>query len=124
MSTLAPRTGTAPSQPDPSMRPATPGPPPPVDGAHPSPGPSFVAAALGVRRALGEQVVVTQSRCVDALLDLFNLTAEPSVRSVLSDFLAEISGTSAVTGTRLRHALDLALAANHVEGAYAGLLLG
>jgi hypothetical protein len=102
MSTLAPRTSSTTDE---------------------SGGESFTRAALEARGLLGGQVVITQSRCVDQVLDLFNLTDEPAVRAILSEFLSEIRCTSAVSGERFRRAIDLAVAASHVEVAYSGLLM-
>lgn len=84
---------------------------------------AFVIEADHVRLLVGEQLVLSQSRCVDYLLDLYNLTDEPAVRAVLSGFLAEIGGVSAVEGRRMHEALDLAVAAIDVESAYVGMVL-
>lgn len=84
----------------------------------------FAVEAMRARSLFAEQLVVTQSRCVDQLLDLMNLASEPAVTSLLCDFLAEIRKLSAVSGQRIGQMLDLALAAVHVESAYSAMVLG
>lgn len=84
----------------------------------------FAVEALRARGLFADQLVVTQSRCVDELLDLMNLASEPAVRSLLCDFLAEIRKLSAVSGQRIAQMFDLALAAVHVESAYSAMVLG
>lgn len=85
---------------------------------------AFVVEAMRARDAFAGQLVLTQSRCVDQLLDLLNLANEPAVRSLLSDFLGEIRNLSAVRGLRFEQMLDLSIAASHVETAYATLVIG
>jgi hypothetical protein len=84
---------------------------------------AFVLAALAARRLLADQALLTQSRCVDTLLDLFNLTTEPAVRAVLTGCLGDIRHTWAVSGEAMHRCLDLVLAATDVELAYADLVL-
>jgi hypothetical protein len=79
---------------------------------------------MRARDAFAGQLVLSQSRCVDQLLDLLNLAAEPAVRSLLSEFLDQMRNVSAVTGLRFGQMLDLSIAANHVESAYAAMVLG
>ena len=57
-----------------------------------------VLAALidGVVADLDGQAVVSQSRCVDNLLDLWNATTSHSAREVLAETLTEIRHLSAV----------------------------
>lgn len=84
----------------------------------------FTVEAMRARSLFAEQLVVTQSRCVDQLLDLLNMASEPAVKCLLCDFLAEIRKLSAVSGQRVGQMLDLALAATHVESAYSAMVLG
>jgi hypothetical protein len=84
----------------------------------------FTVEATRARSLFAEQLVVTQSRCVDQLLDLLNMASEPAVKCLLCDFLAEIRKLSAVSGQRVGQMLDLALAATHVESAYSAMVLG
>ncbi len=92
-----------------------------VDGAQTDP--SFVDQVEVVRRDVTGQVLLSQARCVDQLLDLLVLTAEPAVRAELRRFLAEISRLSAVRADRLVEVLDVCLAALDVESAFAHLVL-
>ena len=85
--------------------------------------PSFVSQLAAVRRDAVDQVLLSQARCVDQLLDLYTMSAEPAVRAQLSSLLAEISRLSAVRAERVVETLDLCLAALDVESAFAHLLL-
>ena len=76
-----------------------------------------------VRREVTGQLLLSQARCVDQLLDLLGLSTEPAVRAELAGFLAEISRLSAVRADRLVEVLDLCLAALDVESAFAHLVL-
>jgi hypothetical protein len=84
---------------------------------------AFLAEAGRVRDLVGSQLVLSQGRCVDHLLDLLNLTTEPSVRAELADFLAQIRLLSAVEGALMRGVLDVVVAALEVESAYARFVL-
>lgn len=84
---------------------------------------AFAAEAGRIRQLVGDQVILTQGRCVDHLLDLLNLTSEPSVQAELTAFLSGIRRQSAVEGERLRHLLDVVTAAVEVESAYARFVL-
>jgi hypothetical protein len=83
----------------------------------------FLVEAERVRRLGAEQVVLTQSRCVDHLLDLLNLTSETAVRAVLEAGLRDIRRLSAVEGAALVRTVGLAVAASHVESSYEDLVL-
>jgi len=67
--------------------------------------------------------VLTQSRCVDHLLDLLNLATEPVVRAVLEGGLAAIRNLSSVEGAALQRTIALAVAAAHVESSYDDLVI-
>jgi len=83
----------------------------------------FLAEAERVRSRAASQVVLSQSRCVDDVLDLLGLTSEPAVRTVLEEFLSEIRRRSAVEGAALVAAVTLAAAASHIESSYEDLVL-
>jgi hypothetical protein len=76
-----------------------------------------------VRVQVAGQLLLSQARCVDQLLDLLTLSTEPAVRTELGGLLAEISRLSAVRADRLVEVLDLCLAALDVESAFAHLVL-
>lgn len=84
---------------------------------------AFVAEAGRIRDLVGDQVVLSQGRCVDHLLDLMNLTSEPSVRAELAACLDQIRRLSAVEGALVRQLLDIVVAATEVESAYARFVL-
>ena len=83
----------------------------------------FLTEAERARSVAAGQLVLTQSRCVDHLLDLLNLTTEPAVRAVLEGGLAAIRNLSSVEGGALLHTIALAVAAVHVESSYDDLVL-
>jgi hypothetical protein len=83
----------------------------------------FLAEAERVHRLAAEQLVLTQSRCVDHLLDLRNLATEPVVRAVLEGGLAAIRKLSSVESTALQRTIGLAVAAAFVESSYEELVL-
>jgi hypothetical protein len=84
---------------------------------------AFAAEAGRIRQVVADQVILTQGRCVDHLLDLLNLTTEPSVQAELTGFLSDIRKQSAVEGARMRQVLDVVVAAVEVESAYARFVL-
>ena len=61
------------------------------------------------------QPLISQSRCVDWLLDLFNLTEEAGLRDVVSECLAEIRHLNAVRGQDMQAALMLISTAAAIE---------
>lgn len=91
--------------------------------ANPTPAEQFLAEAERVRAVAAGQLVVSQSRCVDHLLDLLNLATEPAVRAVLGAGLAAIRRLSSVEGADLLRTVALAVAAAHVESSYDELVL-
>ena len=84
---------------------------------------AFAAEAGRIRQQVADQVILSQGRCVDHVLDLLNLTGEPAVRAELTEFLSSIRKQSAVEGDRMRHLLDVVAAALEVESAYARFVL-
>ena len=84
---------------------------------------TFVAEAGRIRGIVGTQVVLSQGRCVDQLLDLLNLTTEPSVQAELVACLTQIRKLGAVEGDYFRLVLDSVVAAVEVEAAYAQFVL-
>ena len=88
-----------------------------------APAEQFLAEAERARSVAAGQLVLTQSRCVDHLLDLLNLATDPAVRAVLEGGLAAIRNLSSVEGAALQHTIALAVAAVHVESSYDELVL-
>jgi hypothetical protein len=84
---------------------------------------AFAAEAGRIRDLVADQVILSQGRCVDYLLDLLNLTGEPSVQAELTSFLSGIRKLSAVEGDQVRRLLDVVVAAVEVESAYARFVL-
>ena len=76
-----------------------------------------------MRCIAAEQLVLTQSRCVDHLLDLRTMATEPIVRAVLDGGLAAIRKLSSVESAALQRTIALAVAAAHVESSYEDLVL-
>ena len=72
---------------------------------------------------LDGQVLVSQNRWVDHLLDLYNLAPNPDLRRELSHVLDEIRHANSVRAAALREALLLLAGAVAVESAFDGLLL-
>ena len=83
----------------------------------------FLAEAERVRLIAAEQLVLTQSRCVDHLLDLRTMATESIVRAVLDGGLAAIRKLSSVESAALQRTIALAVAAAHVESSYEDLVL-
>ena len=61
------------------------------------------------------QQLISQSRCVDWLLDLFNLTEVAGLRDVVAECLAEIRHLNVVRGKDMQAALLLISAAAAIE---------
>jgi hypothetical protein len=62
-------------------------------------------------RGLDGQLVLSQARYVDELLDCLTTTDRHAVRAVVCDVLAEVSGLSSVATTRVREHVALLSAA-------------
>jgi len=84
---------------------------------------AFAAEAGRIHELVADQLVLSQGRCVDYLLDLLNLTTEPAVRAELLGCLDAIRKLSAVEGSLFRATLDTVSAAFEVESAYAQFVL-
>lgn len=67
---------------------------------------------------LDDQALVSQERCVDHLLDLFNSTENTVVRAVIADALDEIRHLSAVAADEMQLQVQLLGAAVAVEAAF------
>ena len=63
------------------------------------------ASELDALRSLAGQEIVSTSRCMDALLDLYNVTLDPAARRVIEEALREIRFTNAVRGQQILRAL-------------------
>ncbi len=57
--------------------------------------------------ALDDQVLVSQDRCVDALLDLYNLAPNRIARQLISELLSDIRFVTAVRARMLRDDLSI-----------------
>ena len=67
--------------------------------------------------------IISQSKVVDLLLDLYSAVEEPAVRDEIGSALALLSRRNLVTATELRAALAVIETAAQVEAAFAHLLL-
>jgi hypothetical protein len=56
-------------------------------------------------RSLAGQEIVSTSRCIDGLLDLYNVTLDPAARRLIEAALREIRFTNAVRGQQVLRAL-------------------
>ncbi len=79
---------------------------------------AFVTEAGRIRTVVGDQRLLSQTRCVDHVLDLLKLASHDAVRVELTDFLSSIRKQTAVEGDRMRQLLDVTVMANEVETAY------
>jgi hypothetical protein len=57
------------------------------------------------KRSVAGQAIVSRSRCIDGLLDLYNVTLDPSARRLIEAALREVGFTNAVRGDQLLRAL-------------------
>lgn len=72
----------------------------------------------------GDADVVSQSRCVDVLLDIYNSTAEPALRAEVCGCIERFAKRSMIPVGEVRNAaLDICAAAA-VEGAFGHLVIG
>ena len=78
---------------------------------------TFLAEASRIRSVVGRQRLLSQSRCVDHVLDLLNLTGDRAVRGELTAYLAGIRKLTAVEGDGFRRLLDETVMAVRVEDA-------
>jgi len=74
-----------------------------------------------------DQAFLTQSRCVDVFLDLFQATTDPFTRWSIADRLTEIRFLRTVRGDTMRAALaaiaDVAAAVEHTEADWCDRLI-
>ena len=66
---------------------------------------TFAYELGALRRLLADQVIVSTSRCVDGLLDLYNATLDPAARRLIEEALRDVRFTNAVRADQLRAAL-------------------
>ena len=67
------------------------------------------------------QVLLSQGRCVDLLLDLFNVTSEPSIQVLIGERLEDIRHLRAVLAEEFRADLYAVAAISAAEAALAGV---
>jgi hypothetical protein len=79
---------------------------------------AIVDAALA---AVEGQVLLSQGRCVDVLLDLFNVTTEPSIQVLIGERIDDIRHLRAVEGDEFRADLYAVAAIAAAEAALAGV---
>jgi hypothetical protein len=67
---------------------------------------AFVDEIEALRGVLVGHEIVSKSRCVDGLLDLYNATIDPAARRLIERTLSDIRFTNAVRTEELRRSLD------------------
>ncbi len=78
-----------------------------------------VCEALGrLERSLDAQILVSQDRCVDGLLDLYNAAPTELIRTLVADILDDIRHLSAVRSSTVQGRLMEVSAATSVELAF------
>ena len=80
--------------------------------------PDFLAQLDAAINEAHGQFVLSQGRCVDHLLDLYNETGHPAVRSAVSFVLAGIRRLTAVRADEFVDNLRLIAAVAEIEGAF------
>jgi hypothetical protein len=70
------------------------------------PSSSFAREIAALRSAIAGHEVVSKSRCVDGLLDLYNATLDPAARRLIEHALSDVRFTNAVRSDQLRRSLD------------------
>jgi hypothetical protein len=81
-------------------------------------GSAFMAQLDAAIAEVQGQCLVSQGRCVDHLLDLFNMTTDPVVRAAVSFAIDDIRKISAVRAAELVDALRLIAAVAEIEAAF------
>jgi hypothetical protein len=71
--------------------------------------------------AIDGQMLLSQGRCVDVLLDLFNVTTEPSIQVLIGERLDDIRHLRAVEADEFRADLYAVAAIAAAEAALAGV---
>jgi hypothetical protein len=79
---------------------------------------AFHEAMEALERSLEAQLLVSQDRCVDGLLDLYNAATNDLVRQLVVDILDDIRHLSAVRAAHLQARLTEVTAAMAVELAF------
>jgi hypothetical protein len=79
----------------------------------------FLAALDAMIEDYAGQCLLSQARCVDRLLDLYNLTADPIVRTTVVFALDQIRQVTAVRATEMIDRLRLVAAVAEIEAAFA-----
>ncbi len=82
------------------------------------PGAAFTEALTRLERTLDAQILVSQDRCVDGLLDLYNAAPTEPIRSLVADILDDIRHLSAVRASTVQGRLMEVTAATSVELAF------
>lgn len=86
----------------------------PIERSHP-----MDVAIAGLRRLLDGQMLASQDRCVDGLLDLFNAAeGNDTIRAMVTDILDDIRHLSAVRASEMEGRLHEVEAALAVEAAF------
>jgi hypothetical protein len=81
-----------------------------------------IAAIVDVALAdIAGQMLLSQGRCVDVLLDLFNVTTEPSIQVLIGERLEDIRHLRAVLADEFRADLYGVAAISAAEAALAGV---
>lgn len=79
---------------------------------------AFTEALDRLERSLDTQILVSQDRCVDGLLDLYNASPTELIRSLVADILDDIRHLSAVRASTVQGRLMEVTAATSVELAF------
>lgn len=82
------------------------------------PGAAFCEALTRLERTLDAQILVSQDRCVDGLLDLYNAAPTELIRSLVADIIDDIRHLSAVRASTVQGRLMEVTAATSVELAF------
>jgi hypothetical protein len=80
--------------------------------------PAFADALVSLDRSLDSQLLVSQDRCVDGLLDLYNAAGNDLVRRLVADIIDDIRHLSAVRASTVQGRLAEVRAAMAVELAF------
>lgn len=79
---------------------------------------AFSEALDRLERSLDAQILVSQDRCVDGLLDLYNAAPNELIRSLVADIIDDIRHLSAVRASTVQGRLMEVTAATSVELAF------
>jgi hypothetical protein len=82
--------------------------------------PAFAEALAALERSLDAQLLVSQDRCVDGLLDLYNAADNDLVRRFVAEIIDDIRHLSAVRASTIQGRLAEVTAALAVELAFPG----